>query len=656
MKGMWDVRTVAPRVGDGRASARPARVARARAVVALLVCAVCLIASSRMARADIVEFPSFAWDGTDYGFVAPYPYTDEGHNAAVCEMLGYNWYSLSYEVKTILNNGPNDFVTYAYTVRNLQNQAGSDFLLRAIRFLNDSVGSWADVYGSDQIWYYSIDSNARDAAARYVATVIGEHNGSGGGSSGGGGGGGLQQPDSVPEGYQTMPGGTYGNYVFTLTSTGFGGSSGSIQLNVEELKTSVDEFLSEFSTVTAYVYTSGSTGYRYYMIGINDGVIPLQKISNGYLYLYNYSNETKRVRFRNYNNNLTLNNGVLQAPFGGNVEYTNISSGSLRQISSSAIKYSCDGSTYTPDTPDYPNGPAAPTLPDPVDNSTTTNPTYPGPDTNIHITLPSITFPAEENGTDVVPYLKRIISNQQSIASNLKTWFQEVCNTIGDELAEHCNHVVSALETGFGYVADTLADEFMDLQNYIKAVANYVVDSVRAIVGSCESVISGWLKRIYLKMRDYGPSTTAPTITSPTDEHPFDFWTWLLDLVANLIGTVMGGATGAVSTLLNGIKDLFPMSIPWDMMALLAVLDGTRATPVMDITIPAVSGWWSSFTFRIDLTPYDGVASASRYMIMLWWIMVLLQKSTWMIEDVMGAVANRIVGFITRLTRTGAAA
>lgn len=329
-----------------------------------------------------------------------------------------------------------------------------------------------------------------------------------------------------------------------------------------------------------------------------------------------------------------------------------------------------NNTTVAPSPPELPTpkDPTVPTEPDPDPPYYYTPPTPdpPSPDPPYEPIEPTGTSP-----TDYTPWLRAILLALGGISSDMATHCQHLqaqMKAQATRIIQGINNQLVNLGTSInGVIGDwakwlgecwgeglnTLTDNLYDLFHWLADQFDFTYSGDPYD----DSGIIGWLRRIYNRLGNGGdPKHYAPTILDPGsegEEEPFDFWAWLLERIAAILGGVLGGATDAVSTLLEGIRGKFPFSIPWDLLAFLGMLSGDRAIPVFTFTIPAIQGWWDDVPIRVDLTPYDSAAQACRTMVLIWWAFILAMKSTWMINDVLGAVGSSIVSrFTGRLVGT----
>lgn len=357
---------------------------------------------------------------------------------------------------------------------------------------------------------------------------------------------------------------------------------------------------------------------------------------------------------------------------------------------SGVVLFSSDVSSGGGDDPEPPNNwpdddtnttvaPSPPELPTPKDP---TIPTEPDPDPPTYYTPPTPDPPSTDppyepieptntTPTDYTPWLRAILLALGGISSDLATHCQHlqaqmkaqatrITQGINNQLVNLGTSINGAIGDWAKWLGECLGERFDTLTDNLYDLFHWLAEQFDFTFSGDpydDSGIIGWLRRIYNRLGSGGdPKYYAPTILDPGsegEEEPFDFWVWLLDRIATIFGRVLGGATDAVTTLLDGIKGKFPFSIPWDILAILGLLSGNRAIPVFTFTIPAIQGWWGEIPIRVDLTPYDSAASACRTMVLIFWALVLAMKTTWMLNDVLGGVSAGIVGrFTGRLVGT----
>lgn len=255
----------------------------------------------------------------------------------------------------------------------------------------------------------------------------------------------------------------------------------------------------------------------------------------------------------------------------------------------------------TPGPPDVPNPPVI-DPPDPRD------PIIPNPPV----------YDPDPTGTDYVPYLVRIIHCLQDINTSI---YYAVIN-LENALSEHCLHIRTMMAQCLG-----------DLCDYMYELCHWLAEQLSFDVSAPEyddSTVVSWLMRIYDRISGLNFKYPSYRPTRRDVDNGFDWWGWLLQTIADIFGENFEAGIEGYMQLLRGVLDKFPFSVPWDFLAVYGLLVAVPATPVFDITIPAVNGWWSAITYHIDLHPFDHVAGAVRHMVMLLWVVVLIRRTKWM--------------------------
>lgn len=309
-----------------------------------------------------------------------------------------------------------------------------------------------------------------------------------------------------------------------------------------------------------------------------------------------------------------------------------------------------------PDPPeDEPTGPGI-ELPDPYNPTTTP----PGPEPTP--TTP-VSDPTNTTAADYTPWLAAILSELRGIHADMNSYLSAInqsVNRIGTNIGNHIDtgveNIRSALRFLYQWMDTELDTSFYQLKVFLSDLAEYIVDGLNfTYVGGDVNVpayddtsLIGWLRRIYLKLdslTNFHPGTGYPT--TPDLEDGFDWWAWLLSVLDQLFNNVVSDLVGDVEDFLEGFRDLFPFSVPWDMVAIFTFFAAQPVTPEWDVVIPAVGGWWSSYTYHIDLAPYDNLAATVRLVESVLFAFYLLMKSDWLLE-LFDKAAQSVLMYFTR--------
>lgn len=274
--------------------------------------------------------------------------------------------------------------------------------------------------------------------------------------------------------------------------------------------------------------------------------------------------------------------------------------------------------------PDVPAAPSPPDLPEPG----TDVPVEPTP--WVPVISPTFDFDlnitTEPTSNDLIDWVKKIYFELRSFHSDEQDWFDEVGKGI-DGLVDAINDAQEQIYDELQTIDETLRSEGQKIRDYMYQMFHWLKDQLNFQNDSFnDSNIVYWLKRIWGKLGD-GDVNVRPV--DPTVDPPA-WWEWL----NKMLDSLLDGLVGVFNELLGGTGDLleevihqFPFSIPWDIAAFLTALAAAPVTPVFDIVIPAVDGWWSQITFHIDLSPYNTTAATVRLMTKLVFAGFLAWKS-----------------------------
>lgn len=339
-----------------------------------------------------------------------------------------------------------------------------------------------------------------------------------------------------------------------------------------------------------------------------------------------------------------------------------------------------DEPTPTPDPPDVPGPsddpipqPDPPDLPDPREYPVT-DPYTPDPDPP---TNPVITYDPNPTGdaTDYRPWLNAILVLLRKINTtisdgfgDLRGWLTNHCDHIREQIHDDTVdlgvHVQTAIHNGFvsferwlqgtfvGYFIDELdyviGQQFDELESYLHSLFRWLASQFDFTFGGTsydDSSVLYWLRRIYARLGGGAPN---PGSDGTVDEG-FDWWAWLLGLITDALGGIITDFVGDVGGFLATLADVFPFSIPGDIVAYLTLLDAARETPRFVVTVPAIEGWWQSFDYEIDLEPFDDAMGVVRGMYLIYWGLILVMKTDWL-GGVFDFATRAVVQFFDKIT------
>lgn len=494
------------------------------------------------------------------------------------------------------------------------------------------------------IFAINVDPTLRAAAIEALNFIVG------GGTIGG------AYDGPVPDGYEVIGSGigTRNDKLFTLERYGETAVSQSCNLDLNNIDS--------IWTYDQYVVVAKQRTNRivsYLVVSFETGLIPMRNLSNNSLSIYNPTNEPLMFSYSYNESGAELNSstGIHVAPVGNyymlelsvakNTRW-NLQSTYIYPIAYVGTSNYMGGSNVGDDEPNPWPEPDPPVEPPDVPNPpVVTPPPVGGPSLPTDPPAdPTPTPEPEPTGTDYTTYLKAIIRQLNQVMVQMSNH----CKHIRDQISTSANAIISNMHSFFEDLVEsidtnfsTLNDYLEDLTKWYEGFTNDIVDGIQDEISTIESILRQILRKI-------GVTRGTPREIETEVDDDFNFLEWLINFITSKLSGVIGDFVGDVGGLIAGVKDKFPFSIPWDIAAILALLDGVPTTPVFTITIPAVNGWWQETRFVIDLHPYDSVASAARIMINAWWVLVLVMKTNWLLM-IMGdstsigeRIANRMTG------------
>ena len=340
--------------------------------------------------------------------------------------------------------------------------------------------------------------------------------------------------------------------------------------------------------------------------------------------------------------------------------------------------------TDPPEVPS-PSTPSEPTQPsvDPSDDLVWGTPPQFDPSDTLTpiVSEPSVTIvnvtsePTGTDPTDYTPWLRAILNELKNIHTDLGNLLNGVIsainrvisalNDLNAALTTHCGHIRTAIHNDFNYyvrniisqmVSDTntvgtnirtqvgwlvqsMRDCYSHLEDYLYDLFHWLAEQFDFTFPSVPSYddrsVLYWLKKIWLRLgtnQYYSPiGPSSPTPTAQDVETGFDWWAWLLSLIDQLFNNVASELVEDVDAFVESLREIWPISVPWDLLGAFVLLGANPETPTWTVTIPSVCGL-PSYDYVIDLHPYDGLAATVRNMETIVFAYYLLMKSDWLLD------------------------
>ena len=635
------------RFAGGRGAFRRARdVARLKArdrarngtrmLCATLLVVMCLVMVPGVALAEV------AWVTTDddlySAYVYDYAYDEFGRQSALAEFVGYNWENMSLSVRNKVLQDATVSMCLDPTNRRCINVAYEWF--GDLPVFSQSVNIVMSIFGRERVWQCSMTRAEYEQVQQAMADAVYPNDGSPG------------EVGHPQAGWHTLPALNIkmpereGNFNFrakvydgllSSSYTSYGYNAWNTLRGSSTVYWVQDALYNQMVNGTNYeyylcansmVYNESTTIYR-----ADAGTTELIVDSDGYTVLT--STNTIYAGEASYQGNYFLNGGVFSKWLESS-SAIRIRSAVGKQVTmlGEYVKFAAGeydtpvgGPPYVPE-PDTPNTPPSMDAPTTPDFPTTNAPTTPDSTPTNYVTQPTTvinaptynTFPTGTSA-DYTPWLDEIVSLLRmlnnyayGIEDDMNTWLYAIdfdIRTGFDNVLARLSSVKAGIHADLVWLGDNLNDWISDaalyLAMYLREVSDYLSDMVSEYELQLQSVIN-WLRRIYSRMGGTGATKPDPTLDEP------GFWDWLIDMFRQFFGGLLGGAADTVGGLFSQLAQLFPFSLPWDLMYILGLLAHEPVTPVFDLPLPVPDAVNSSHRVlvHVDCSAWNGVATAVR--------------------------------------------
>lgn len=645
-----------------RASARSAARLVAAPLVALLIMVVC---NNAYAEVDWHE------KGANMSAtVSPWSYP-EGRAYALSEFLGYDWGSLSTDVRDKIltdSNGDNAFKALLdHNVLNVQYESGDGALNWPI------INLWSTVFGLDKCWDISTTNERYTAARELMKKYMFPNDGdTGGGESGGESGGDIT---------------VNSDYVLVYNAGKKYADSYNLVLS-DSAKAAVENVLSKIDNPGCFFWAG------IYRLSSNNKLILVAYSKNnveeveedGVKKIKNKGNGT--YTFQQRSCSFTLVDGTFNC--------SSVSGSGTASINTDPIAYQYvtpffgDGGDgggggdepYVPVPKEDPTRPVVQIGDVTVDLSngpyTVNNTTYsvvysPDNSWSIQVETPHdkdysgdivATETTDYSGVldailrainafrqEVLGYYNDIDADLTTLTNSLNGSLKNVETTLDadiknmrDQLHADIGTLQDNLQSNFNGKMDSFATDLWaniaaldsDLIQEIYKDAKYIVDNLNFNADFDDSGMINWLKKIYMKLRS-GPSG----IRDPTED-PKGWFDDLEDVLRKLLdGFLTGFNTAELTSLMDQLKDRFPISIPWDVLAMIKLFEGEAVTPSVDW--PIYNGDTLITEIQMDFSIFDNVAAITRKLSLVAFAMVLAVNTKFLMNTTT-TVTRRIGG------------
>lgn len=329
-----------------------------------------------------------------------------------------------------------------------------------------------------------------------------------------------------------------------------------------------------------------------------------------------------------------LRNGLDLRPFnvGPSVDYSYSSTsgnkllGTFGQVNMPDVP----GNNWPDDGDDDPVSPG-PDVPSPGDDPVSppdvpgiTQDPVPPPVTPVNQPEPTGTTPQ-----DYTPWLRAILLQLHTMTELLNNIFF----TVYRQFATHCNHIRQTISAYGQYLADVIKYELYTLKLYLEDLAEWLAEQLTFDVsggGFDDSTVIRWLKEIFYKDSTLNFREASELPDSLAVNGALSWWDALIDGLIGDFGQDFSTGLETYVSLINGVIGKWPYSVPYDARNVFNLIVRVPVAPAFDVTLPAIVGWWDAVTFRVDLSPFSGAASACRSMFLVMWAIILIKQTGWL--------------------------
>ena len=259
----------------------------------------------------------------------------------------------------------------------------------------------------------------------------------------------------------------------------------------------------------------------------------------------------------------------------------------------------------------------------------------PGGNVTVTVVMP----PSNTTPADYTPWLRAILD----VLNNTLDYLYEMLGYIRSDLTTHCNHIRECIGEEVDYLAKSFRYNMRaiieDLEWYLHDLFVWLANEISfsfTDVGYDDNTVIMWLRKIYQRL-----SGGTPTIPDPsTDEEQDGFLDWLWEMFYQLlIGLVSVGndTLDGLAELIGDLVHLFPISVPWDIAALLALFSAEPRTPEFHFDmVGSIGSWTYDYDIDVNLHWLDDTMSIVRTLelvlfagMLLWHTKDLLEIFNW---------------------------
>lgn len=331
-----------------------------------------------------------------------------------------------------------------------------------------------------------------------------------------------------------------------------------------------------------------------------------------------------------YGGSTASGSGTLTASHynNGSAWSANAQSGTTKNAGCYYVVFYADGTSTNPQEPvtpptNWPDNPTVvapepPELPEPYNPTIDDQPIDPNPPQN-PIYPPILSITEETYTADLQGILDAMDAHCQHLRSALHTEMSNLWTALSTKMTNDFSAFRTYMTGQIGWLGDLISDEMEATRDYLQDLFEWLADEFEySFTGTAydDNTLISWLRKIYYRLGSGGVNTR------PTDPvaNPIDAGDWLSQLIANLfsaLNALAGGLLTSVGSALELMRTKFPFSLPWDLLAILALFEASPTAPDFDVpiyTLNAAGQLSQVGAWEIDLSDLSPYLEGIRWM------------------------------------------
>lgn len=262
--------------------------------------------------------------------------------------------------------------------------------------------------------------------------------------------------------------------------------------------------------------------------------------------------------------------------------------------------------------------PEPPELPEPYNPIIDEQPIGPTPPQN-PIYPPILNITEDTYTADLQGILDAMDAHCQHLRSALHTEMSNLWTAISTKMTNDFATFRTYMTGQIGWLGDLISDEMASTRDYLQDLFEWLAEQFEyTFTGTAydDNTLISWLRKIYYRLGSGGVNTRPVDPVS----NPVDAGDWLSQLIANLftaLNALAGGLLTSVGSALDLMHTKFPFSLPWDLLAILALFDASPIAPDFDVpiyTLGSAGQLVQVGAWEIDLSDFSPYLEGIRWM------------------------------------------